>query len=211
VRLLFVDADTLDLNLRTFHDQIYADPQSGDHIRCIVSSGVYVGSSTSGPAFDVGSWPASVTIDLVVNGFISGRGGSSQQDGGTALYTRYAIDVTNNSRIAGGGGGGGRGRSVNVGTPDDPSFYHAAGGGGAGYQPGAGVEASEPGTKEAGGAGVIAAFFVSTGGSGGGPGLDGLPGNHPTLTAPGDAGTAVDGESFVTYSVEGSIVGPRVN
>lgn len=208
VRLLFIDDDTVDVNLRTFHDQLYSEPQTGDTVRCIISSGVYVGSSsTSTPALDVGSWPASVTIELVINGFISGRGGQSASVGGTALYTRYAIDVTNNSRIAGGGGGGGRGKGINIGTVGDPSFYFSKGGGGAGYQPGSGSSGSSAGTKEAGGAGI--SVIGSTSGAGGGPGLQGLAGNHPS--SGGNPGTAVDGESFITYSVEGSIIGARVN
>lgn len=174
----------------------------------------------------VGDWPEGNALCLINNGQIragGGRGGdgydeSSQfdgVDGATGLYTRYPIEVENNGVIAGGGGGGGGW---------EQALSGGGGGGGAGYSEdgfgnqtfapgGEGLALSiggQPGTVTAGGAGY------SDGGSfpndGGDPGEDGqTPSGAASFGSAGAGGNAVDGDSFITFTVEGTILGDRVN
>lgn len=209
IKLIFIDENTPNVNLRTFHDAIYSEPQEYDTIRCVISADVIAGSLV------VGDWPDFVDITIVNNGRIQGVGGNGSSesqvgtvDGGTAIYTRYNITVTNNGQIWAGGGGGGRGATVDVGFG---LLLSTGGGGGAGYPPGSGGGAGgSPGTTESGGAGFTFPEFPSTSGAGGGPGQPGNAGNHSVNTA-GAGGNAIDGESFVTFTLEGEILGSRIN
>lgn len=213
VRLIFLDQDQFNVNLRTVHDSIYPAPEDGDQIRVYVNG--HIGSRTSSPAFDVGSWPANIDIEIIVNGRIQGRGGFGGHhlfdsslnggNGGTAFFTRYPVKVSNLGRIDGGGGGGGAGQLVNLGTELEPIFRSGPGGGGAGFNPGLAMFPAQQGTIDAGGNGGT---DVTTGGAGGGPGQPGAFGGGGLG---GAAGAAVDGESFITYDVVGLIRGPRIN
>lgn len=204
-KVVFIDESIEGANLRTLHDQIYSDPQEYDIVRFVMSANAIAGSMV------VGSWPDFVDITLVIGsgcrvlgaggagGSIIGAGGA----GGTALYTRYPITIENLGTIGGGGGGGGSGEAF----PDG-----GGGGGGAGYPGGAGgpglSENGQPGTTTAGGAGGALSVSGGFGGAGGGLGSAGSAGAD---AAGGAAGVAVDGESYVTYTVEGTIAGARVN
>ena len=99
----------------------------------------FVSTSNIVPAFDVGSLPVGSTVRLSLpsDSSITGRGGNggygsdsegggglSGDFGGTGLYTRFPISLTNNGVIGGGGGGGGGGGSRRV--------YNPAGNGGGG-------------------------------------------------------------------------------
>ena len=99
----------------------------------------FVSTSNTVPAFDVGSLPvgSSVRLSLPSDASITGRGGNggygsnsegnqsmSGDFGGTGLYTRFPISLTNNGLIGGGGGGGGGAGGRRV--------YYAAGNGGGG-------------------------------------------------------------------------------
>ncbi len=194
-----VDVDTLNVNLRTLHDTLFSSVGSGVTVNLTVSAGAKIGSANSTPALDVGSWPAGVTINIIINGRIQGRGGNGglpltgflPAPGFTAIYTRYAINVTNNNQLWGGGGGG----SGN-GSGDQ-------GGGGAGYRPGnfgglGGVATDIAGGASPGGGGT----------AGGGPGLPGVAGG---LQSPGAAGNAVDGSSFCTFLTVGDRRGGLIN
>lgn len=231
-RTILIDSDYLNFNFRDVHDTLYPDPESGDVVTCIIAEGVTVGSHLLGePAFDVGDWPAGVTLNLQILGKIEGRGGKGGaaaagtqidddafegvpgEDGSTALYTRYAItiDGTGGNVWAGGGGGGGAAGGVE-------SFPVGGGGGGAGSEPGAGGAgftggaAGDPGTESEGGLGGLASS--ANGGDGGDPGEPGLAGGDKGELAGGaggDAGVAVDGDSFVTWTVLPTFMGSRVN
>ena len=222
-RLIIIDTSVNNVNLRTLHDALYTTPESGDQITCVIPSAVVVGSNSATlPAFDVGTWPEGVTLSLVNNGRITGRGGSggtayegvfiAAGAGGPGFYTRQAITITNNGVIAGGGGGGGGGGVTNLGNELEPIWRWAGGGGGAGHLPGApgdGTAFGQAGTLTSGGSGGFDSLVGSRGGSGGGPGQAGTSGNSG---APGGAaGSAIDGDSFVTFSVQGTILGSRVN
>jgi hypothetical protein len=223
-KLIFIDDIVFNVNLRNLFDKTYLPPVSGDVVRVIVGSRAIVASkSVTTPSMTVGSWPEGVDLTLVVNagGEIIGRGGDggsvpimfgTVQPGGTAFKTRRPITIINNGKIRGGGGGGGRGDAINVSETEGggPHFKGAGGGGGAGHLPGVGGFAAENGTYEQGGEGGVYHGPVNTsiGGDGGKPGEAGASGNG---AAGGAAGTAIDGESFVTYDPEGTIKGGRIN
>lgn len=208
--IITIDANTFNFNLRTIHDQIYADAVSGDNVIVRINSGVIVGSVSTGlPAFDVGSWASGVNITITNNGRIQGRGGDggysggpgpglSGQAGGVAIYTRFAITMDNSNGEIWAGGGGGGGFSGSIG-----------GGGGAGYLPGGQVNAGADATTETGGGGGAGA------GDGGGPGQNGSASSSGQ--PPGISGFSIDGDSYITFDSatspvdEGDIRGTRLN
>jgi len=139
---------------------------------------------------------------------------------GPGLYTRTALTIYNYGTIAGGGGGGGGGGWYNY-----PSGNFTGGGGGGGggssLSPttggarGGGGDGSPGGdTGGAGGAGNLAAGAGGNGGNrgenggdGGGCFTGGCTRARSTVPAPGGAyGFAVDGNSFITWAVSGSIL-----
>jgi hypothetical protein len=227
---IIIDANLMNVNLRTMHDSIYGTPVAGNTVTCTINAGVIVGSTSAGvPAFDVGTWPAGVTIQVIVNGRIQGKGGAGGNGaavtagtggtggtGGTALKTTVAILLTVNQIWAGGGGGGGNGGNGTV--VGAQTFYGAAGGGGgAGTNGGAGGIHSNgvsgingndgsAGTPTAGGAGgTQTQGAVGFAGAGGGPGLAGSVGSAGSGAGAGAGGgagargAAINGVSFVTF------------
>lgn len=218
---VIIDADANNINLRTIHDSQFIEAVAGDTVECIINAGITVGSSsTSLVAFDVGSWPAGVIINLTIYGRITGAGGAggisntAGLPGGTALYTRVAINLTDASgAIHGGGGGGAAGIFY-------PIIVYSGGGGGAGRVPGAGGAAFKPGsagTDLAGGAGG-GPLGGTDGGAGGGPGLAGASrfqtysGGASATVAGGAAGKAIDGISYVTtIGAAGDRRGSQIN
>lgn len=235
-RIIVIDTNTNNFDFRAAHDLLYPTPESGDVVVCRITAGVIVGSvSTSVPAFDVGSWPAGVTLTLILDGRIQGCGGNGGSAfsnslptagsvGGTALYTRQAIDVEYgaSSEIWSGGGGGG-GALYRVFDPVLGWQYGYAGGGGGGagtnggtggsgyvYPSGAAGTASAGGTGGGGGSGGT----LRKGGDGGGPGLAGSAGYAlgGSAAAGGAAGSAVDGNSYITVtSGSADIRGAEIN
>lgn len=246
-KTIIIDSNINDLTLIDVHNSIYPPPLSGDTVTFRINPGVIVGSSSvTDPAITVGAWPAGVTINLDVQGRIQGRGGnggqgatpasvagSGGQQGGRALYTRYAINllVASGAIWAGGGGGGGGGAST-LGLSTS-SGGGGGGGGGAGTlgglggvggaATGAGTYGSDgaPGQPTAGAGGGSrgsgnGANFPGFGANGGGPGLAGGAGGNGTGLgiggAGGAAGNAIDGVSYVTVvSGPGDIRGGQVN
>ncbi|MFZ5736305.1 MAG: hypothetical protein ACOY6K_05420, partial [Pseudomonadota bacterium] len=110
-RTIVIDSTTYNFNLNDVHDGMFQAAESGDVVTCIINSGVLVGCTIpGGKAFDVGTgWASGVVINLIVNGTIQGRGGdggdaapgfdaSIAPNGGTALFTRYPINLS----VAGG-------------------------------------------------------------------------------------------------------------
>ncbi len=189
-----------------------------------------------------------VIIKLLLRGSIyaaGGRGGRNANFGGnasagerngsvggTALYTRYPINIDfgTGAQIAAGGGGGG-----SSGCQDFDDHRGGAGGGGAGFTAGlggifdGGGEAASPGTLTAGGLGARA--FTSTalfgaggpkfqsgrGGTGGALGLAGSNGATSgswsvTRGTGGATGTSVNGISWVKVtSGSATYTGPTSN
>lgn len=224
-----------------------------------VISSVDVGASTvtlSANATSSGTAGAitiyTVIIRLLLRGSIYGAGGRGGRNsnfggnasagernglvGGTALYTRYPvnIDFGSGSKIAGGGGGGGSSS-----CQDFNDHRGGAGGGGAGFTAGlggivdGGGEAGAQGTLTAGGLGGRAwtskeiggiggpKYQSNRGGTGGALGAVGSNGADPDpflaeWTVPrgtgGAAGTSVNGISWVKVtSGTATYTGPTSN
>jgi len=225
---LVIDSNTTNVNLRTIHDAVYGAPTADTVVECRILAGVKVTStSRTLPAFDVGSWSAVDEITLIIEGDLRAAGGDGGQGyspgalsgqpglpGGTALYTRFAInlELPAGSKLWAGGGGGGGGGANSLGG------YAGGGGGGAGSPPGLGsngaINPASAGTPTAGGLGGVGVFGAYNGANGGDPGLAG--GNGPSGIAPGGAGGAagrsIDGISYVTTTVTGGDQrGPTAN
>jgi hypothetical protein len=242
-RTITIDTNTTNFNLRMAHDLLYPAPQSGDDftLTIIVQTGAIVGGSVLGqPSFHVGDWTGfnAVTISIIVNGRVQGRGGKGGDghttnmpiDGGavgqpgeagsTAIYSRRAVFVENNGQILGGGGGGGAGgRSTWASNRES-----GGGGGGQGYIPGSGgvtfdgtrnFRASTPGTTDVAGIGGWGANGAKNRGGNGGlagqPGTAGLSAGADPGKAGGAAGLAIDGVSYLTISGPGTITGGQAN
>lgn len=193
-RNIFINADTYNINLREVHDSIYTDVSSGDVVVLNIVSGITIGSLNSYYALDIGDWPAGVTIKIAGDGRIQGRGGNGSQqaaqDGGPAMLTAVAVDVSGDIEIWGGGGAGATWVTGGAGGSGP-----AAGFGGAGNVPG-----QPGGTTEAGGTG--------NGPNGGDPGQSGVDFGGGIG---GAAGYAINGVSFVTISGTADIRGPQIN
>ena len=202
--LVVIDSDSVDINFRDEYDKSYQAPSAGETVTCLIESGIVVGqSSTSGYSFTVGTWPAGVTLKIINNGYIIGKGGSGGAGGGTnntgvgesgsaggnAFYTTTAVSVENNGLIASGGGGGGGGGAVG----DSKNWGGGGGGGGQGRADSAGGagglgnpsslsyhngQAGVAGTNLSAGAGSPGATDVfGTGGTGGNGGAFGQSGS----------------------------------
>lgn len=220
-RIINIDSDGNNLNLRTIHDQLYALPTGSETITFIVFNGVKIGSgSTSTPAMDVGTWPAGCTVKIINNGRIQGCGGrggntgAAAAPGGPALQTTRALSVDNaNGQLWAGGGGGASSGPYGF----SGGVFSVWGGGGSGIlagQPGSNVgtnPANAPaaaGTSEAGGIGADNQPIVGIGGTGGGPGLaggtvTGTGAGNGGINASGAAGNYIVGNAFVTWIANG--------
>ena len=153
VKVVPIDSDADNFNLREAYLQIYAEANPGDKIICDVREGIVVSSnSTSSAAWDSGSgWPSDVTLEMIVRdgATIAGRGGrggqggsntfglnandgGNGQPGGLGMLIRSSIEITNNGTIGGGGGGGGGGGAANARVAAGTQNRNAASGGGGG-------------------------------------------------------------------------------
>lgn len=240
-RVIAIDVNTLNINLRALHDTLYPAPTSTDvsngvTLKCYIDPGVLIGSEDAATAaLVVGGWPVGFPITLIVHGSIRGAGGNggfnsnsgdNGETGGTALYTRFPIDLEIGAgELWGGGGGGGRG-SWSLPVSGSGRIPGSGGGGGAGDVPGSGgtgrsvtnldgtslADPGQPGTATTGGTGGTAG---SNGGNGGLPGQAGTAGQSGGDNAAGTggaAGRAIDGVSFVTVTVgPGDRRGPEMN
>jgi hypothetical protein len=195
-RVIDIPDDINSLNLRSLHDSLYSSVDESVTTRFIIASGVTIGSLNSGAALRTGTWPSGATLELVNNGYVTGRGGTPGQGanngagGGPGFYAEKAITIDNlNGAFAGGGGGGGGG--INY-----PSIYE--GGHGAGFilHPGSDATITTGGSAE----------NQTYSGNGGSRGQAGDGGNGGTG---GAAGYAVLGDSLVTWTNLGTFYGIR--
>lgn len=221
-KVIQFDHDVYNIDLRAEYDALYAsvdESPGAPAIIFIVNAGVVVGSTTTGGyAMSSGTWPSGVepTVIIRAGGYVVGRGGDGAVfggedgfDGGPALRVTSAISVNNLGTIGGGGGGGGHGQSTGTGL-----VYTYPGGGGAGRVAGRGGGTSfDPEFNDVAGDGSITtggAGANNIGGAGGDLGEDGESGGEAVGTAGGAAGTAVNGESLITYINVGTILGARI-
>ncbi len=230
VHTIIFDGNINNVNLRTTHDSFYSTPVSGTTINCLILSNVIIGSTGTGfPAFNVGTWPAGITINIILNTSariqgMGGAGGNGAQfngvngsPGGTALYTRQAINLTSTSAeiwSGGGGGGGGAGTGLSYGGGGGGGAGTLIGGGG--FAGGSGANNGANGTATTGGVGGSGGVNAGAGGNGGGPGLAGSNGGNSSGGQTGGggaaAGAAIDGDSFVTdVGTAGDIRGGQIN
>lgn len=197
-------------------------------LRVTINAGVTVAALSITQTFPGG-------LEIVNGGTIAGYrglGGSSDSgapgyDGGTALYVRVAVTITNNGVIRGGGGGGGAGGWAAV--YGDQTYADAGGGAG-----GAGQGVGYPGTTsygwqtgDSGGYNELnepndpmwwGPAYGGTGGRGGEWGQSGWSGEDgwaegaSAYTGPGGAGGAagrsVDGNAYITWVATGTRTGP---
>jgi hypothetical protein len=218
----------VNLNLRTIHDTVFSAPTGGEVVEFTLVSGFTIGStSAASPALRTGSWPPGVSLSLVtLGGRIQGMGGKGGSpvfsgvpigdpafSGGDAFQAEFAISIDNTGGEIWAGGGGGVGGEVSfIGN----TLVAGGGGGGSGNNGGIGGR-GEPatdgaldgaiGTTEAGGAGANPfGIPVSSGGSGGAPGVDGNVNGDGTGTG-GAAGRYIVGNGFVTWTANGSRLG----
>ena len=229
-RKIFIDDDTTDFDLRAAYDQLYVAPASGIVVNCFIANGVVVHGA---PAFDVGSWPSGVEINIFIGSgaTIAGRGGqggfggsgdpfgpiegADGEDGGIGIYARYPVTIENSATIAGGGGGGGGGHG---GGPNEfVNEVGGNGGGGAAFGVGPGTgppNAGEDGGLTTGGAGGEGIGGGQDAGDGGNAAQVGQDAQESITGASGEggaAGVAVDGDSFITWDTLGTIIGDRIN
>lgn len=220
-RRLLVDVNTSNVDLLAFHNTFYPPPETGDtfHLTLTIDSGVTLGSASAAiAALNIGTWPAGVTLTLELNGHLQGAGGlggsnAAGQAGGTAIYTRKALEIIAgaSNRIWGGGGGGGSVASLEIG-----GVGYTSGGGGAGVAAGAAgypwtaglwniAYGANPGGVELGGGGTRLWYgswelVGGRGGDAGQPGYDASYSGGAVPFAPGAAGKAIDGISYCTFS-----------
>jgi hypothetical protein len=213
------------INLRELYDSTVGTEVPEIEVIVLGGTGLFGGtlvggSSTSTAAvsleiLDEWDWDPEIRLIIEPGGAVVGQGGSgSGRDpisgagfpGRTALYVRYNIDVINRGIIGGGGGGGGAAWS----GPDT-----AGGGGGSGRVAGSGSDGGTAGSLFMGGFGGYKDAFGGElyGGAGGWLGEDGEDGyaDFGSISLGGLAGAAVDGDSYVTWVVEGDIYGARIN
>jgi len=153
------------------------------------------------------------------------------QNGQTSLYVRTQTSMINNGQIGGGGGGGGGGRGGQCtyqntgqygcmkGSQCQATYQNfstsqgGGGGGGIGYPGGSGGSGGNNGqsgqTSGAGNGGNDSGCGSVSGGNGGNWGSNAQGGSG--RGTPGSAGNAIDGNSYISRIVTGTINGPQVN
>lgn len=212
-RVITIDTNSYNLNMKTLHDALYPTIVGGETVTLIIANGATLGSTlTSVAALDIGTWPILPTLKLKVYGKIQGKGGkggyayATALPGGDALKTTVAIELIGTGNIwAGAGGGDGLSHTL-TGITD------LGGGGGAGFNGGEGGDTTpgNPGTDSAGGTGASGysrvTFIAFTGG---GPGLTGL-GPTAGLSTTGLPGKSINGIASVTNHSTCDIRGPTV-
>ena len=232
-RVIIIDTNEFELNLRTLHDVLFPDPTGLESpaisVTFIVEEGITVGSQTDGvAAMRSGLWVPGVVPLLRVRGRVQGRGGnggpatigSTGNVGGTGsdallVEDEISLDLTQGDGEVFSGAGGG------ASVPQSPTFgsVPVGGGGGAGTEGGTqGGNGSGNGTRDAGGGGATSG--LNTAGSGGAPGLAGggstwtNQSSQPGSTAGGQPGNSINGVSLVTFvgsPIGGDIRGPQIN
>lgn len=216
-RIVTIDTDENNTNLREAHDSIYGPPTGSDTVTFIIESGVVIGStSTAQYALDTGDWPEGTELIIEWRGRVQGAGGrggngararfgsytppTAGGNGGPAFIARRPVTIDMSGGACWGGGGGGAGGHAY----SDFQDRHADGGGGgggagvvqgvggSGYESGNSGSATTPGD---GGKGTpyyydqnLDELWGDPGGAGGSPGQPGQSSQMPgRSTIPGGA------------------------
>jgi len=205
-----------------------------------INAGIQVeATTTSLYGFRINALPAGSVVNLFSTGTIDGRGGAGGSAGvactvaagagaaaGDAILVEAQTGVTINfnnagGTISGGGGGGGGGgaccgRLFAAEVCQGCTCASNGGGGGAGYGPTGQTGGGGGGTNCGNGACNIC--NPGAGGSGGAAGAAGGAGGAQvggcsagSNGGGGAAGNAIDGDSQITFSDEGTINGSRIN
>jgi hypothetical protein len=184
-----------------------------------ISSGVYVGSTSTGSySLDTGVFPTGSSVVIYNNGYIYGAGGAggdadvAGSAGGPAMRAQVTTTVINNgSASIGGGGGGGGGGLTFAGSKN--TLGGGGGGGGRGVNSGAGgAGGSGSPSGDSGSAGSYSNIgfggaggggSATAGGNGGGLGSAGGDSisSGSTYRQGGAGGAALIGRSFVNRGV----------
>lgn len=218
-------AFVVDINLRGLYDTIRSSLAGVASVTFEVASGTVIGATTNGLyALEVGDFDG-VPVSLVIKpgAFVVGKAGEgvrateiTSATGGPAFRADYPINVDNQGTIGGGGGSGGIGR-VRLTSPLTTNIIAEMSLPGAGYNVGqaigvdesqivissvtSGVTKAEADTAF----NIASSLFFSNYGDGGDLGQDGSSGD---ITAGFAAGAAVTGNSNITWTNMGTILGP---
>ena len=199
------------------------------NITITVNGGVVVGSTTATAGMTLQAQEAGSTILLTNNGTINGRGGTaSGGTGGDALLVQQAVTLVNNGTIFGGGGGGGVGGNMRVMNCRGTYWGYGGNGGvgegnstatgGAAGSNASGTDAGPSGEDPCADGGSYN-ITGGTGGTGGTKGVVGSTGAYGTGSATqsgtssfapgvgGGAGNWVNGHSYLTIDVAGTVYG----
>jgi len=197
---------------------------TGMQIECVINAGIDVAAlSISGIPDDA--------LHIINNGRIGGVQ-SSGSVGGTGLYTRIRVRVTNNGTIFGGGGHGGTGGSASWSyASSSGSGQGGAGGNGAGFSTSGTVTFIGRNTNPNVSSGTYSTYDGAIfpgdsqpwaqGGIGGQGGDIGQPGNSGSSGSSGGTGAGtpsagssgalagyyVDGNAYITWLVTGTRLG----
>ena len=156
-----ISSSTTNYNMSSNKPSGLSGFEASSDVTYTVNIGVVIGGTTVGtPAMQTGpssAWPAGLTLTVVNNGTLIGKGGNggngasgnwttvttaatAGQDGGPAFKAERAMTFTNNGAVYGGGGGGGGGNKESATVTFKNSTNHtvyagSGGGGGGGYGP----------------------------------------------------------------------------
>ena len=163
--------------LRSYFDSAWSAINPGDTVNISVEDGVTISSSSTAlKSIIFGDWPSGITINLINNGSVIGKGGAGG-DGG-----RIVNITTLQNGVAGGIGGD----AIDATQPNSPTiniinngFIGGGGGGGGGGGSAYGLI-----DADIGGVG----YAVISGSGGGGSASLGLGGVGGTVSAPADGG-----------------------
>lgn len=207
---------TLDLNLYEAYQEEYGPADEGIVVIITILPGVLVSSSsTATPAIQPGDWPEGVTVRLVNQGIVAGRGGDgghgqgysvtpedvAGKDGGIAIdASGYPMEVDNSEGFIAGGAGGGGGGDLDAYLIGGSLHIVTGGGGGGGWPLGTGGAA---GTWSSG-------TYVYPGSAGSAPASNGLTGGEGRGGFGGNGNTVLLSSGIVLSSGPGGDAGCRI-
>ena len=239
VKIVPIDTDTTNFDLRTAYNQLYAEAAFGDNVICEIRAGVVVSSTdNNSAAWSTGDgWPVGVNLSMGIEpgAYIVGYGGKGGdaslstfrfpnsntssvteisaapgERGGKALDIKRSISIDNQGIIGGGAGGGGGAAAFRRLTISIPGFP---------------TQVQERSETAGGGGGAAFGIRGNPGGSAAGienggagrvfpssiGGGDTAGGNGGNLGLSGASGSITGGLQTVTRTGAGGAAGPAVD